>query len=181
MNELLAWILRILIRYIIIYTGFDILKIYRNQNPATMLVMEKVSVLLCICISFCFALYSQWGLLCGNGSYCEWRPNTLYTGCLPDDMTALPFICFDSSSYIDLSCTSVQVVNIQSSDLSCSRMSSSFTTPRVVSLEIGDTSYVSVDYKCMFFPLNFTTFCMNFIIIMFNNRTYFPSIIYIKE
>lgn len=107
-------------------------------------------VLLSIYISFCFAFVrsSQLGILCSYEGNCEWIPKTLYTGCLPADMSALTFIFFDSSSYIDLSCTSVQVVNIQSSELICSRMSSLLTTSRAVSLQIGDNSCVSIDYTC---------------------------------
>lgn len=109
-----------------------------------MLTVKEVYVLLSIYISFCFAFdrSSQLGILCGYEGNCEWIPKTLYTGCLSADMSALTFIFFDSSSYIDLSCTSVQVVNIQSSELTCSRMSSLLTTSRAVSLQIGANSCV---------------------------------------
>lgn len=125
--------------------------------------VKVVYVLLSIYISFCFAFdrSSQLGILCGYEGNCEWIPKTLYTGCLSADMSALTFIFFDSSSYIDLSCTSVQVVNIQSSELTCSRMSSLLTTSGPVSLHIGANSCVSIDYTCkfgLFFFLKFTTF-----------------------
>lgn len=115
-----------------------------------MLTVKEVYVLLSIYISFCFAFHrsSQLGKVCGNEGNCEWIPKTLYTGCLPADMCALTFIFFDSSSYIDLSCTSVEVVNIQSSELTCSRMSSLLTTSGTVSLQIGANSCVSIDYTC---------------------------------
>lgn len=143
-------------------------------------------VLLSIYISFCFAFVrsSQLGILCSYEGNCEWIPKTLYTGCLPADMSALTFIFFDSSSYIDLSCTSVQVVNIQSSELTCSRMSSLLTTSRAVSLQIGDNSCVSIDYTCkwgLFFFSQVHILSMNFIIIMINNHQPFLLLFILKD
>ena len=110
--------------------------------------MSVQSVVVCISISVCLvlAIQSNLGLLCSDEGDCDWIPNTLYTGCLPDDVSALTFVFFDSTSRVVLSCTAVQVVYIQFTDLTCNIISSLFTTSRPVSVKIGDTSCVSIDY-----------------------------------
>ena len=93
-----------------------------------------------------FCKVTELGLVCNKGFF-EWRSDTIYTGCLPDDVSVLEFTFLDASSYLDLSCTSVQMVNIQSTELTFSRVTSLLLTPRPISLLIGDTSCVSIDNK----------------------------------
>lgn len=99
-----------------------------TMNPGMVI---SVSVVMCICISVCFVLsiQSNLGILCSDEGDCEIvSPNTLYTGCLPDDVSALTFVFFDSNSHVVLSCTTVEVVYIQFRELTCNSISSLFTT-----------------------------------------------------
>lgn len=87
--------------------------------------MVRLPVLLCI--SFCFALgvsimSMQLGLLCNDDGLCEWKRNTLYNGCLSEDVTVLKFVYFDASSHAVLSCTSVQVVYIEYTEMTCNEI-----------------------------------------------------------
>lgn len=98
--------------------------------------MVRLPVLLCI--SFCFALgvsimSMQLGLLCNDDGLCEWKRNTLYNGCLSEDVTVLKFVYFDASSHAVLSCTSVQVVYIEYTEMTCNEISAVFTTLRPLS------------------------------------------------
>lgn len=88
----------------------------------------------------------QLGLLCKDNGSCDWRPYTVYTGSLSDDVTVLTFVRFDSSSHVVLSCTSVQVVYIEYTELTCSEISALFTTLRPLPVQISDSSCVSIDY-----------------------------------
>lgn len=112
--------------------------------------MVRLPVLLCI--SFCFAIgvsimSMQLGLLCNDDGLCEWKRNTLYNGCLSEDVTVLKFVYFDASSHAVLSCTSVQVVYIEYTEMTCNEISAVFTTLRPLSEQISGTSCVSIDYK----------------------------------
>lgn len=95
--------------------------------------MVRLPVLLCI--SFCFAIgvsimSMQLGLLCNDDGLCEWKRNTLYNGYLSEDATVLKFVYFDASSHAVLSCTSVQVVYIEYTEMTCNEISAVFTTLR---------------------------------------------------
>nr|XP_034322330.1 uncharacterized protein LOC105321443 [Crassostrea gigas] len=107
------------------------------------MVMVRLPVLLCI--SFCFAIgvsimSMQLGLLCNDDGLCEWKRNTLYNGCLSEDVTVLKFVYFDASSHAVLSCTSVQVVYIEYTEMTCNEISAVFTTLRPLSVQISGTS-----------------------------------------
>ena len=65
--------------------------------------VKKCFFSLCVCISFArvFSPVSQLVLVCNKG-FCEWRSDTIYTGCLPNDISvwnAIAFLC-DSIYYI---------------------------------------------------------------------------------
>ena len=105
-----------------------------------------ISICSCILFALVFCKVTELGLVCNKG-FCEWRSDTIYTGCLLDDVSVLEFTFFDASIYLDLSCTSVQMVNIQSTELTFSRVTSLLLTPRPISLLIGETSCVSIYNK----------------------------------
>ena len=90
---------------------------------------KKGLISICACIVFVlvFCKVTELGLVCNNG-FCEWRSNTIYTGCLPDDVSVLEFTFFNASSYLDLSCTSVQIhgTDMQQSDVSTSNTEADF-------------------------------------------------------
>ena len=113
-----------------------------------MMSAEKGLVSVCACILFAYVScqVAELGIICDKG-FCQWRPNTIYTGCLPEDVPVLEFTYFDASSHIDLSCTSVQILSIQSTELTCNRVTSLLLTPRPITLLIGGTSCVSIDNK----------------------------------
>ena len=143
------------------YIGIDILNnlTQRYQNPAKKLErmarLTRLSLLLCVaCMSLTFFFGSglsrmQFGLLCKDYGSFDRRPNTVYTGCLSNDVTVLTFERFDSSSHVVLSCTSVQLIYIENTELTCSEISTLFTTPRALLVQITDplSSCVSIDYK----------------------------------
>lgn len=117
--------------------------------------LTRLSLLLCVvCISLTFFFGSglsqmQFGLLCNDYGACDWRPNTVYTGCLSDDVTVLTFARFDSSSHVVLSCMSVQLIYIENTELTCSEISTLLTSPRPLLVQIIDpsSSCVGIDYK----------------------------------
>lgn len=64
---------------------------------------------------------------CDSDGNCDWYPNSVYSGCV--DWIILHFSYFDLSSSLDLTCSTVQQIQIESSDCSCDSLRRVRLTP----------------------------------------------------
>ena len=91
-----------------------------------------ISICSCILFALVFCKVTELGLVCNKG-FCEWKSDTIYTGCPPDDVSVLEFTFFFSEQlprpFMHIGANGKHTVhgtNIQQSDVSTSNTEADF-------------------------------------------------------
>lgn len=91
---------------------------------------------------------------CDSDGNCDWYPNSVYSGCV--DWIILHFSYFDLSSSLDLTCSTVQQIQIESSDCSCDSLRRVLKGDHLPELIIGRSVCVSSN-SCTFLTYSIST------------------------
>ncbi|XP_052699415.1 uncharacterized protein LOC128176940 [Crassostrea angulata] len=94
-----------------------------------------LSWLLCCCTQ---AQPPPLDAICDSNGRCTWHGSGWYRGCV-SDMPVLTFNQFNDGGLLDLRCSEVQVLSIESSTLTCADMKAHVITHTAVTIYLGES------------------------------------------
>ena len=103
----------------------------------------RINVFVAFCSFFLHAQSAQLEIICKEGK-CMWSGGGLYKGCIENAYIIFNF--FDSSGVIDFTCTSVQVVTIENTNLDCTQMARRVITDMSITFYLGESQTECVSY-----------------------------------